>query len=86
MLNISNFLGSGETSLFSNRSSLIGKVASVLAIPLIIGALTAGWRPCSPELLESGVDCDKAPRWFAGPIGQHWHPPVGELPKQNGCA
>ena len=46
----------------------------------------AGWRPCSPELLESGVDCDKAPRWFAGPIGQHWHPPVGELPKQNGCA
>lgn len=44
----------------------------------------AGWRPCSPELLESGVDCGAAPRWSAGPIGQHWHPPVSEPCKQAG--
>lgn len=35
------------------------------------------WKPCSPELLQSGVDCATAPRWSAGPIGQHYHPPVG---------
>ena len=43
----------------------------------------AGWRPCSPELLESGVDCGSAPRWAAGPIGQHWHPPVSESSQQE---
>lgn len=32
------------------------------------------WLPCSPRLLSSGVDCSNAPRWSAGPIGQHWHP------------
>jgi len=53
MLNISNFLGSGETSLFSSRSSLIGKAASVLAIPLIIGALTAGCAP-TPDAQQMG--------------------------------
>jgi hypothetical protein len=36
----------------------------------------AGWRPCTPELLKSGVNCGAAPRWADGPIGQHWHPPV----------
>ncbi len=35
------------------------------------------WKPCSPELLQSGVNCTTAPRWSAGPIGQHYHPPVG---------
>lgn len=38
----------------------------------------AGWRPCSPALLKSGVDCASAARWSAGPIGQHWHPAVSE--------
>lgn len=38
------------------------------------------WQVCSPALLQSGVDCATAPRWFAGPIGQHWHPPVGLVP------
>lgn len=42
MLNISNFLGSGETSLFSNRTSGIGKAVAALAIPMIVGALTTG--------------------------------------------
>lgn len=37
----------------------------------------AGWKPCSPELLESGVDCATAPRWSQGSIGNHWHPPGG---------
>jgi hypothetical protein len=34
------------------------------------------WKPCSPDLLNSGVDCATAPRWAAGPIGEHYHPPV----------
>lgn len=37
----------------------------------------AGWQPCSPELLMSGVSCADARRWSAEPVGQHWHPPVG---------
>lgn len=35
------------------------------------------WKPCSPELLQSGVNCATAPRWSAGPVGQHYHPPIG---------
>jgi hypothetical protein len=35
------------------------------------------WKPCSPELLRSGVNCATAPRWSAGPVGQHYHPPIG---------
>ncbi|MGN9498484.1 hypothetical protein ACTMQ1_26525 [Pseudomonas syringae pv. aptata] len=35
------------------------------------------WKPCSPELLLSGVNCATAPRWSAGPVGQHYHPPIG---------
>ena len=34
------------------------------------------WKPCSPELLNSGVNCATAPRWSAGPTGQHFHPPL----------
>lgn len=44
------------------------------------GSPPVGWQACSPGLLESGVDCTTAPRWAAGPIGQHWHPPVGFVP------
>lgn len=35
-----------------------------------------GWRPCSPELLESGVDCATAPRWSSKDWDghSHWHP------------
>jgi hypothetical protein len=36
------------------------------------------WLPCSPELLLSGVECASAPRWSAGPTGQHYHPPVDQ--------
>jgi len=36
----------------------------------------AGWQPCSPMLLRSGVDCCTAPRWSVGMCGPHWHPPV----------
>ncbi|RMN21130.1 hypothetical protein ALQ64_02842 [Pseudomonas cannabina] len=35
------------------------------------------WKPCSPELLQSGVNCASAPRWSAAPGGQHYHPPIG---------
>ena len=35
------------------------------------------WKPCSPDLLQSGVNCVTAPRWSAGPVGQHYHPPIG---------
>jgi hypothetical protein len=35
------------------------------------------WKPCSPELLQSGVSCATAPRWSAGPVGEHYHPPIG---------
>lgn len=34
------------------------------------------WKACSPELLQSGVNCATAPRWSAGPIGQHYHLPI----------
>lgn len=37
-----------------------------------------GWVPCSPEWLNAGGDCAGAPRWFSGPIGNHYHPKVGE--------
>lgn len=35
-----------------------------------------GWLPCSPELLESGVDCATAPRWSNKEWDghSHWHP------------
>lgn len=49
-----------------------------------VSAPPADWRPCSPELLESGVDCVAAPRWSAGPIWQHWHPPVSVPSKLAG--
>lgn len=36
----------------------------------------AGYAPCSPELLESGVDCATAPRWSSPEWDghSHWHP------------
>lgn len=39
-----------------------------------------GWHPCSLELLESGVDCARAPRWASGAEAGHWHPPAGLIP------
>lgn len=36
----------------------------------------ANWLPCTPALLESGVNCATAPRWSGADIGPHWHPPV----------
>ena len=35
------------------------------------------WKVCSPELLNSGVDCATAPRWSSGATNQHYHPPAG---------
>jgi hypothetical protein len=36
----------------------------------------AGYAPCSPELLQSGVDCATAPRWSSHKWDghSHWHP------------
>lgn len=35
-----------------------------------------GWVPCSPGLLESGVDCATSPRWSSKEWDghSHWHP------------
>lgn len=35
-----------------------------------------GWMPCSPNLLESGVDCATSPRWSSKEWDghSHWHP------------
>lgn len=41
----------------------------------------AGWVVCSPEWINAGGKCAEAPRWFNGPIGQHFHPPV----ETQGC-
>lgn len=45
-----------------------------------------GYVPCSPELLESGVDCATAPCW-SNPIWDghsHWHPkPRAQLDHVN---
>lgn len=45
----------------------------------------AGYAPCSPELLESGVDCATAPRWSSQTRDghSHWHPvpPAGGEPE-----
>lgn len=35
-----------------------------------------GWVPCTPQWLQSGGDCAKAPRWFDGKIGNHFHPKI----------
>lgn len=50
----------------------------LLGLPKELGGLKppAGWQPCSPELLLSGVCCHTAPRWSIGSIGPHWHPPA----------
>jgi hypothetical protein len=37
-----------------------------------------GWEPCSPRWLKDGGDCGKAPRWYDGKIGNHYHPPVAD--------
>lgn len=36
----------------------------------------SGWLPCSPNILESGVDCATAPRWSSKEWDghSHWHP------------
>lgn len=36
----------------------------------------AGWVCCSPQWLQNGGDCAKAPRWFDGNIGNHYHPKI----------
>ncbi|QLL11747.1 hypothetical protein [Pseudomonas chlororaphis] len=45
----------------------------------------AGYAPCSPELLEPGVDCATAPRWSSPTWDghSHWHPmpPAGGEPE-----
>lgn len=43
----------------------------------------AGWLPCSPELLEAGVDCATAPRWASKEWDghSHWHPAPAAQPQ-----
>ena len=66
-----------------------GQVIKALELRALLDK-PAGWLPCSPELLESGVDCATAPRWSSKEWDghSHWHPspaaqhqdePVAEL-------
>ena len=46
------------------------------------------WVPCSPELLESGVDCATSPRWSSKEWDghSHWHPaPIADHTQCEEC-
>lgn len=62
------------------RSSLTGELLSIDDIEawrlIKDHQPPAGWVACSPHWLNNGGDCAKAPRWFDGKIGNHYHPPV----------
>lgn len=49
----------------------------------LLDAAPNGWKPCSPELLESGVDCAAAPRWSSKEWDghSHWHPAPASPPQ-----
>ncbi|MHC5194914.1 hypothetical protein ACYSUW_14265 [Pseudomonas frederiksbergensis] len=69
------------------RSSLTGSLLSEDDIeawrPIKDHLPPFGWVSCSPQWLMNGGDCAKAPRWFDGKIGNHFHPPVATITKAN---
>lgn len=60
------------------RSSLTGGLISIDEVeawrPIKDHQPPTGWVACSPAWLNAGGNCAKAPRWFDGKIGNHFHP------------
>lgn len=55
---------------------------------ILHGKPPTGWLPCSPNLLESGVDCAASPRWSSKEWGgrSHWHPaPIADHTQCEEC-
>ncbi len=70
------------TALLCHVSELENR-ALVDELRALLDAAPHGWKPCSPELLESGVDCATAPRWSAKEWDghSHWHPAPAAQPQ-----
>ncbi|MDF9778857.1 hypothetical protein [Pseudomonas baetica] len=62
------------------RGDLTGELISIDDIeawrPIKEHQPPTGWVCCSPQWLLNGGDCAKAPRWYDGKIGNHFHPKV----------
>lgn len=58
-------------------------INSLNELRALLDAAPSGWKPCSPELLESGVDCATAPRWSSKEWDghSHWHPAPAAQPQ-----
>ena len=55
---------------------------------ILHGNPPTGWLPCSPNILESGVDCAKSPRWSSKEWDghSHWHPaPIADHTQCEEC-
>lgn len=55
---------------------------------ILHGKPPTGWLPCSPNILESGVDCDTSPRWSSKEWDghSHWHPaPISDHTQFEEC-
>lgn len=53
-----------------------GNESAITELRALLDEPPTGWLPCSPNLLESGVDCAIAPRWSSKEWDghSHWHP------------
>ena len=55
---------------------------------ILHGNPPTGWLPCSPNILESGVDCATSPRWSSKEWDghSHWHPaPIADHTQCEEC-
>lgn len=65
-----------------------GQVIKALELRALLDKSPTGWLPCSPNLLESGVDCATSPRWSSKEWGghSHWHPsPIADHTQCEEC-
>jgi hypothetical protein len=68
--------------LLSGKGGL-AQAAAAHELRALLDSAPAGWLPCSPGLLESGVDCATAPRWSSKEWDghSHWHPAPAAQPQ-----
>lgn len=69
--------------MFTQLRTVEGRSELREELRALLDSAPAGWRPCSPELLESGVDCATAPRWSSKEWDghAHWHPAPAAQPQ-----
>lgn len=66
-LPVENYSGHSRIADYLTKEQINGR-------PILVAVDPDHWTPCTPEYLNNGGDCHKAPRVW-DPVGMnHWHP------------